>query len=170
MTTVDSGGPSITLSVSPSAPTIGDAAEIVPAVGSADGGATGLEVKWDDGYDGTWDTPYAAPAPHKVTSATPADLPFKARIRDAAGHVAEAVIWVTFTESHPGSDAGADGGPVGADAGPVRSDAGAGGATPGKSGCGCRVAGAGGERGPLGLLGLLVTAAALGRRRSARVH
>jgi hypothetical protein len=170
VTTAETGGPAITLSVSPSVPTTADVAEIVPAVGGADGGAAGLEVKWDDGYDGTWDTPYAASAPHKVTSATPADLPFKARVRDAAGHVAEAVIWVTFTQAHASSDAGADSGPGAADAGPIRSGARAGAGTPDKGGCGCRAAGSGDARGPLGLLTVLVAAAAIGRRRSARVH
>ncbi len=176
VTTVETGAPAITLSVSPGAPTTAEPAEITPTVEGADGGAAGLQVKWDDGYDGTWDTVYAAPAPHKVTSAMPAELPFKARVRDAAGHVAEAVIWVKFTQATQASDAGADAGSRpdaglgGSDAG---GDGGQGGGPPGKSGCGCRAAAdAGRQPWYAGLLGLAAAAAATAtrRRRSARVH
>ena len=174
VTTVETGSPSITLSVSPSTPTTASGAEITPVVEGPDGGAAGLQVKWDDGYDGTWDTAYAAPAPHKVTSATPGELPFKARVRDAAGHVAEAVIWVKFGEAMPGADGGVDGGPSPADAG--RSDAGDGGASgggpPGKSGCGCRTVDlvSSTPKCAAGLFAALALVAARRRRRSARVH
>jgi hypothetical protein len=95
--TAETGYPTITLAVSPSAPLVGETAQIEPTVGGPNGMA-GLEVKWDDGYDGTWDTPYAAPAAHAVTSSTVGSVPVKARVRDAAGHVAEAVVWVAFTD------------------------------------------------------------------------
>jgi hypothetical protein len=170
---METGAPSITLAVSPSAPTTAGPAEITPTVEGADGGATGLQVKWDDGYDGTWDTAYAAPAPHEIMSATAADVPFKARVRDAAGHVAEAVIWVKFTEATQGNDAGADGGADAGtgrgDAGDAGDDAGGGGSSSGKGGCSCRAAGAGPHAWPASPLGVLLAAAAIRRRRSARV-
>jgi MYXO-CTERM domain-containing protein len=170
VTTVETGAPSITLAVSPTAPTTAGPAEIIPTVDGADGGATGLQVKWDDGYDGTWDTAYAAPAPHTIMSKAAADLPFKARVRDAAGHVAEAVIWVKFTQAAQGSDAGADGGAdAGAGRGDAGDDAGGGGGSSGKSGCSCRAAGAGSRSWPASLVGVLLAAAAVRRRRSARV-
>ncbi len=87
--------------MSPEKPTTADTVTITPDAKSGDGSTTGLQIKWDDGYDGTWDLPYAAVAPRKITSKTAATLPFKARIRNAAGHVAEAVIDVTFTTPPP---------------------------------------------------------------------
>ncbi len=93
--------PTITLTSTPATPTTDDKVTLTPAVTSGDGSTTGLQVKWDDDYDGTWDVPYAAPAPRTITSAMPVTRPFKARVRNAAGHIAEAVVWVTFTTPPP---------------------------------------------------------------------
>jgi hypothetical protein len=85
--------PSVTLSVSPPNPNIGDAITLVASAKSNDGNDAALQAKWDDGYDGTWDTTYAAISPHPITVSAPGRYPFKVRVRNASGHIAEAVIW-----------------------------------------------------------------------------
>jgi MYXO-CTERM domain-containing protein len=133
-------------------------------MGPGASGSSGLQVKWDDGYDGTWDTAYAAPAPHAITSKTAGPVPTKARVRDAAGHVAEAVVWVTFgaAGSSSASSSGASGsGGEGGGSGHV--------IAPKSSGCGCRTAGA---RSGASFAGASLAALALvvaRRRRRARV-
>ncbi len=66
---------------------------------SNDGNDGALQAKWDDGYDGTWDTPYAAIATHSVSANTPGKYPFKVRVRNAGGRVAEAVVWADVTDT-----------------------------------------------------------------------
>ena len=63
---------------------------------------TGLEVRWDDDYDGTWDTTYAAVAPRAITRAMPGRYPYKVRARNATGRVAEAVLWVQLEPAPEG--------------------------------------------------------------------
>jgi MYXO-CTERM domain-containing protein len=71
-------------------------------------------VKWDDGYDGTWDVPYATVAPRDVTSDKPGTFAFKAHVRSAGGRVAEAVTYVTFgPATSSGNGSGGSGGGCG---------------------------------------------------------
>jgi Subtilase family len=91
------GTPTITLAMEPAEPTTKDTVTLTPTATTGEASAAGLQIKWDDGYDGTWDVPYGPVAPRQITSATPAKLPFKARVRNASGHIAEAVVWVTFS-------------------------------------------------------------------------
>jgi len=93
----------VTLTVDPAKPTVADKPKLIAvAVGDADA-VTGLEARWDDGYDGTWDTEFAALAPHAIAPPVVASTqPYKVRVRNAAGHVAEAVLWVTFAKAPPG--------------------------------------------------------------------
>src|SRR6185295_4838439 len=58
-----------------------------------DGNDGALQAKWDDGYDGSWDTGYDAVAPHPIVVPAAGKYPFKVRVRNASGHIAEAVIW-----------------------------------------------------------------------------
>src|SRR5262249_56604774 len=122
--------PTLTLSVDPAKPTTKDKVTITPAVASGDGSASGLEIAWDDDSDGTWDVAYAAPAPRTITSDTPVTRPFKVRVRNGAGHIAEAVTWVTFAKAPP---APADGG-----------------------GCGCRTTGDGSPAAALAVVALAI--------------
>jgi MYXO-CTERM domain-containing protein len=92
--TAKSERPTLALTVSPEKPTTKDTVTITPAAS----GGSGLEIKWDDDYDGTWDQGYAAVAARQITSDTPVTRPFKARVRNATGAFAEAVVWVTFGE------------------------------------------------------------------------
>ena len=124
--TATSGPPTVTLRASTDNPTVGEKVTLTPTATDAHGKTTGLEAKWDDGYDGTWDTKYAAVAARQVTSQTAGNLPFKVRVRDSGGHIAEAVIWVDFTTNGGGGGSG--------------SGSGAGGGVNG-GGCGCEAAG-----------------------------
>lgn len=94
--------PSVTLTVAPANPNIGDAITLVASAKSNDGNDAALKAKWDDGYDGTWDTTYAAIAPHPISVTTPGKYPFKVRVRNASGHIAEAVIWADVGDASSG--------------------------------------------------------------------
>ena len=91
--------PSVTLTVSPANPKVGDAITLVANAKANDGNDAALQAKWDDGYDGTWDTTYAAIAPHPINVTALGKYPFKVRVRNASGHVAEAVLWVDVADA-----------------------------------------------------------------------
>jgi MYXO-CTERM domain-containing protein len=137
--------PTITLTTKPAKPTTKDTVTITPVATSGEA-STSVQIKWDDDYDGTWDSPYAEVAPRQIKSDTPATRPFKARVRNASGHVAEAVVWVTFTEPSMTSTM------------PPMTDSG---------GCGCRTTPASPAI-PALALGAAVAVAAARRRRSRR--
>lgn len=144
--------PTLTLDVTPAAPTTKDTVSIKPTATGE-----GLEIEWDDDYDGTWDVAYAPVATRTITSATPVKRPFKARVRNATGHIAEAVVWITFTEATtppPVTEPPVTKPPVNKPA-----------ETSEEGGCGCRTA----PRDPgLPLAGLAIAALAVARRRRAR--
>jgi MYXO-CTERM domain-containing protein len=90
--------PTVSVTVQPASPTTADEITFILS-----GQGEGLEMKWDDGYDGTWDTPYAAIGPRTLSAElAPGTYPFKVRVRNRAGHVAEAVTWVTVEQSTSG--------------------------------------------------------------------
>jgi MYXO-CTERM domain-containing protein len=84
--------PTLTVVARPAKPA---ARQHVSLVATATGG-DGFEIKWDDDYDGTWDTPYDSLAPRVVTALLPGTRVFKARVRNSSGRVAEALVHVTF--------------------------------------------------------------------------
>jgi MYXO-CTERM domain-containing protein len=143
--------PTLTLTVSPAAPRPGESVTLTPIAADPDGDAADLELRWDDGYDGSWDSDYAAVAPRTVTAATATTLRYRARLRDATGRFAEALALVTFSDTPAPPDGGSDGGDGGGD-----------------GGCGCRAAGSAPGAGVAPLLVLLVAAGARRRRLSAR--
>lgn len=96
---VKGSNPTLAITVMPAKPTTADKVTLVPVAGGGSG--DGLEIRWDDDYDGTWDTTYAPVASRSIASATPLTRPFRARVRNAAGRIAEAVVWVTFTKPLP---------------------------------------------------------------------
>jgi hypothetical protein len=149
---IEGEGPTIALSSSPAA--AGEAVRVVATVTDPDGGS--LEVRWDDGYDGTWDGDFGAALEHESVQ-TEAGLRVKARVRDPQGHIAEAAILVALTPSAP--DAGiADGGV---------SDGGArdaGGASDDDDGCGCAASSS------ASVLAFVFAFVVLASRRSARVR
>jgi hypothetical protein len=101
--------PTIALTVSSATPTVGAQVTITPVVA----GGSGLEVKWDDDYDGTWDVAYAAAAPRTVSLATTGVQRFKVRVRNASGRFAEALAILTYVEAPKPSEGGCGCGVIG---------------------------------------------------------
>jgi len=114
---------------------VGVALSLTPVAQSNDGDDGALQAKWDDGYDGSWDTTYAPIAAHAFTPTQIGKYPFKVRVRNSTGHVAEAVAWVDVEDAPP----------------PETS-----------SGCGCNTIE---TRADFGYAGALVALAAFARRR-----
>jgi MYXO-CTERM domain-containing protein len=148
--------------------TVGTPVRLVPELWDAEDEATDLLVRWDDGYDGTWDV---GPAPvgegRELTFDSAGTARLKAQVVDTGGRTDEAVVTVTVVE-HATCDGGLcpDAGAAG-DAGP--------GVEPRDGGCGCRAGGVAGAAGPdrsgacsLALWGLLGLLGLLGRRRRSR--
>jgi len=85
----------VALATDPPMPSISDDVKlVVTAQGDADATA-GLQTKWDDGYDGTWDVPYAATLERAIKPAMPGRYLYKVHVLNAGGHVAEALAIVT---------------------------------------------------------------------------
>ncbi|HEX4461032.1 MAG TPA: S8 family serine peptidase, partial [Polyangia bacterium] len=82
---------SVTLAVDPPEPARGQAFRLVPTLG---GDVTGAQAEWDVGYDGTWDATWNAVAPYNDTASASGKRGYKVRVRNASGHVAEAVAWI----------------------------------------------------------------------------
>jgi hypothetical protein len=124
-----------------------------------DDGAGPIEIQWDDGYDGVWDSDYGPVADREIVL-DPALLRFKVRARDADGRVGEAAVLLRIGEriEAPEPDAGAGVEPID----PPRVD----------GGCGCRAGDAdGGDRGSRAwgsIAGLAMIAALIDRRAARR--
>jgi hypothetical protein len=130
----------------------GERFTLTPSATDAEGGA--LEVRWDDGYDGTWDTAYAPLEARDLRITALGVSRFKVRVRDASGRFDEAAIAIEVIAAPP------DAGPP--DAGPDASDL-----VPGGGGsCTCRI-GTRASDGTSSVLVLIASAIAL-RRRAAR--
>jgi len=131
-----------------------------------------LEARWDDGYDGSWDTEYESASSRAVVHEQIGRYPYKVRVRNPDGRVAEAVVWVEVKDAPvTPPDAGAPdaggtgtgGSPGGSNQDPAANDAAAG-LEPG-GGCGCRVTD-GGTNGTAGAIVVFMGAvASLVRRR-----
>jgi MYXO-CTERM domain-containing protein len=156
--------PSVSLVADPPTTTVGESVTLRPTATDPDGASSDLEQKWDDGYDGTWDTAYGPVGPRTVTKKTAQPEPFKVRVRDKQGRIAEAVVWVAFGEvqqpdAGPPNDASqADAeqgdagiGPEPAPVAPPQSE---------EDGCGCRTLGgpAPGRSAWMSALGLVLLA------------
>jgi subtilisin family serine protease len=131
--------PTISVKLDPATPVAGASATLTPTVAGGDG----LEVKWDDDYDGTWDVGYAKPAARAVTLDHVGVRSFKVRVRNASGHFSEALAVVTF-----GAPPAAPGGEA--------------------SGCGCETAGRTRLAGGAATLGGALALGALARVRRRR--
>lgn len=71
------------------------------------GGQGQLQVRWDDGYDGTWDTEYAPLATRKLVYDTTGVHRFKVRVRNDAGQIGEAALRLEVLEAPAEVDAAA---------------------------------------------------------------
>ena len=70
-----------------------------------------LQIKWDDDYDGTWDDDYADISNREVTFEEIGEYILKARVRDDAGLIAEALAHISVVENPAGGgddDCGCD--------------------------------------------------------------
>lgn len=135
-----------------------------PTLADAEDAPGDLQVRWDDGYDGTWDL---GPAPlgqgREVTFSAPGTYLVKAQVVDTGGLTAEALARVRVTDD-PTCDGGLcpDGGPPGPGGG--------------GSGCGCQASSRpGSPAGDAGvplvlLLFALPLSLLLRRRRRWRLH
>ncbi|MFO0708373.1 MAG: S8 family serine peptidase [Sandaracinus sp.] len=129
----DDGGepPTVTLAAVPSRIDLGQSVQLVASASDPEG--TAVEARFDDGYDGAWDTEYASVLEHTftptLTSGTEGWVYAKVRVRDAAGLVAEASVRIRVGAFPAGVDGGEPDAGIGPDAGPGS----------GGGGCGCRV-------------------------------
>jgi hypothetical protein len=152
--TFDGKRPSIALQIAPNAPVVGDAIMVTPVASTADGDAIATEARWDDGYDGTWDTPYAPLAAHAVAAlASPGVVRVKVRARNASGRIVEAATLIEVKDAPPVE-------PPPSDAGPTNGDDG----SNGSSGCGCEYPGKTSGF-AIGALAAIACATMLARRR-----
>jgi MYXO-CTERM domain-containing protein len=115
--------PTVTLEARPSVVSPGMPIMLVAAGSDADGDT--LSYRFDDEYDGTWDSEYQGEATRSWTPTTGGYHWAKVRTRDAQGMVGEATVRVLVV-------------PAGADAG-IGGDGGI--APPSGGNCGCRVGG-----------------------------
>lgn len=92
--------PTVTATFSPAAPRANQEVTITLAASGGDN----LEMKWDDEYDGTWDTAYAPVGARSVRLVDPKQTSrvFKVRVRNASGHFAEAVVQIPFLPAAKG--------------------------------------------------------------------
>lgn len=68
---------------------------LVVEVDDPDGDA--VEIRWDDGYDGSWDTSYAAPEERSVSYSDEGVYRWRVRARDRSGRIADAAIRLVVT-------------------------------------------------------------------------
>ena len=129
----ESGGeaPTLSLVAIPDRVDPGGTVRLVATATDPEG--TAISLRWDEGYDGTWEGDYAAETERTITpsleGASEGWAFVKVRARDAAGLVSEASVRIRIGAYPAGTDAGMP------DAGGV--DAGMGGEN---GGCACRLA------------------------------
>lgn len=104
--------PTISLSA-PESVRPGATLTLTALVSDADSGS--LAVRWDNTYDGTWDTEYAETLTHSVTAPNAeGSFHVKARVRDANGRIAEAAVVIAIAAGAPVTpEDGDDGGGCG---------------------------------------------------------
>jgi hypothetical protein len=162
---VSDAPPTVAITLASSPVFVGRAAELQLTVADPQHPESSLVARWDDGYDGTWDTDYESSFDRTVVHEEVGRFPYKVRVRNPGGRVAEAVLWVTVEEAPPEQpDAGLDAG-LGEDApaGPAATPS----TEPG-GGCGCRTVSRGSTGGGALLAILLGAGLAVRRRRGHR--
>jgi subtilisin family serine protease len=176
MEPVDFGGgpPRVTLEASASRIEPGESVTLTVTAFDPEGSP--VLVRWDEGYDGTWEGDYEMPAPRRWAPLVEGGRGWafaKVRARDVYGRVAEASVRVRVGALPVPPDAGppdagsTDAGVAAWDAS-VSPDAGV---VPASGGCGCRAGGASspaGGRSGLVALGLVVLVASRARRARAK--
>ncbi|MBI5536120.1 MAG: S8 family serine peptidase [Deltaproteobacteria bacterium] len=158
----DGTPPTISLVAHPAGGDKGASIVLEPTAADADGPSSALEVKWDDGYDGTWETSYGAVQSRTVTKTTSQPEPFKVRVRDGEGRIAEAVVWVGPPGAVEPDASVSDSGEPDATDFPALPPAGG-----GDDGCGCRTR-PGTSPGAVAFGALAMAVLMMRRRRAAR--
>lgn len=137
---VPSGPPSVRITQSPAPGIAGTETALSLVTTDPEHSAASLIARWDDGYDGTWETDYGAVAERMVVHEEPGSYPYKVRVKNPGGRIAEAVIWLEVAEAPPEQPDGGAPDAGGTDAGstpkPPASEAQGGDSD---DGCGCRV-------------------------------
>lgn len=122
-----SAPPVVTLRAEPPVAEPGQPVRLIADATDPDGGP--VSIRWDDGYDGSWDTSYGPAEERTVALSEEGVLRFRVRARDETGAIADAALKLIVTNDPPplldGGVQQPDGGTDGAPAG----------------GCGCRVGG-----------------------------
>jgi subtilisin family serine protease len=138
---VTPGQPPVLALTAPEGAVAGEPASIVPVAQDPDGDVAGMVIRWDMGYDGTWDTDWIAVEAFEHVFEEAGRAEVKAMVRDGQGLTAQAAVSFdvgevpaeTGEEGEAVPDAGDDAVPEAADAdageaGPVEASGGA---------CGC---------------------------------
>ncbi|MGE0326053.1 MAG: S8 family serine peptidase [Polyangiaceae bacterium] len=132
---VDAAAPKIELSAKPAGAAPGETVTVTPVVTGS-----GITLRWDDGYDGSWDTELgAADARDFVQANEP--LRLKVQAWNSNGRIAEAVLLVPLEPMNGVGGAGGSGGSAGG--GAAGTSNASGGASGGgeDGGCGCATPG-----------------------------
>ena len=133
---VEAGAGAPTVTVEPVDAVVGEQVSLRLTASDPSDSPDELVARWDDGYDGTWDTDYELGLERVVVHDTVGTYPYKVRVRNRSGRVAEAVMWLEVGDApEPQADAGLEAG-AGPDAStPSASDN----SNDDSDGCGCRV-------------------------------
>ena len=158
--------PSVTLAVSGKV-NVGSPVTLTPTVKDAEDTEAKLRLRWDDGYDGTWDTALAAVKARTVTFQKTGVARFKVQVEDSGGLTGEAAVLLTVKPAGTRPDQG----PAVSEAGPGdgrTADSTAGDSSEEEDGCGCSAGDGRGGMWPLAVFLLMVVCGGLRVRRTAR--
>ena len=110
-----------TAQISPSAPAVGEAITVTPVASSDDGDAVAIEARWDDDYDGSWETAYAPLAAHTLAAVASPSVPHvKVRARNKSGRIAGSVARIDRDRFvRPGASCGGEQTRMGLELGPT---------------------------------------------------
>ena len=153
--------PSVTIKVSGQV-NVGSPVTLTPEVIDVEDKAAQLKLRWDDGYDGTWDTKEGPVKARTVTFKTTGPARVKVRVEDSGGMYGEAAVLLTVMPAGTKPDKGAVAGDAGS--GDARADAGDGGDE--DEGCSCAAAGGSDEGAALLFLSMVLFFARTRERRS----
>lgn len=120
-----SAPPTVQLRAEPPMAAPGQPVQLIVEASDPDGGP--VQIRWDDDYDGSWDSNYGPVEARTVTLPKPGVLRYRVRARDETGAIADAALKLIITDA-----SSLDGGVNQADGGMSE---------PTSGGCGCGVAG-----------------------------
>ena len=146
---------------------VGSPVTLTPVATDAEDGEAKLRLRWDDGYDGTWDTTAGPVKARTVTLHQTGPARFKVQVEDSGGLTGEAAVLLTVKPAGTRPDQG----PAVSEAGPGdgrTADSTAGDSSEEEDGCGCSAGDGRGGMWPLAVFLLMVVCGGLRVRRTAR--